>query len=98
METNTSLAYSKNHRLQNTLVGQSPKGGRPDFADCATTAPSRAFFQQGQSPPSYPLSQLFEIGDDIVNLLRIFQTWKSHFGTGYLGPLYSRKRAQLCAD
>src|SRR6266404_8409268 len=29
--------------------------------------------------------ELFEIGDDIVNLLRIFQAWKSHFGTGYLG-------------
>src|SRR5260370_14950637 len=29
--------------------------------------------------------ELFEISDDIVNLLRIFQTWKSHFGTGYLG-------------
>src|ERR1700704_107505 len=29
--------------------------------------------------------ELFEIGDDIVNLLRIFQTRKSHFGTGYLG-------------
>src|SRR5882757_7342012 len=28
----------------------------------------------------------FEIGDDIVNLLRIFQAWKSHFGTRYLGP------------
>src|SRR5260370_926891 len=30
--------------------------------------------------------ELFEIGDDIVNLLRIFQAWKSHFGTRYLGP------------
>src|ERR1700687_4225142 len=29
--------------------------------------------------------ELFEIGDDIVNLLRIFQAWKNHFGTGYLG-------------
>src|SRR5207237_4904678 len=29
--------------------------------------------------------ELFEIGDDIVNLLRVFQTGKSHFGTGYLG-------------
>src|SRR6202051_4262852 len=29
--------------------------------------------------------ELFEIGDDIVNLLRIFQAWKSHFGTGYFG-------------
>src|SRR6266436_9701570 len=29
--------------------------------------------------------ELFEIGDDVVNLLRIFQAWKSHFGTGYLG-------------
>jgi len=29
--------------------------------------------------------ELFEIGDDIVNLLWIFQAWKSHFGTGYLG-------------
>src|SRR6202051_2913433 len=29
--------------------------------------------------------ELFEIGDDIVNLLRIFQTWKSHFGAGYFG-------------
>src|SRR4051794_16510132 len=29
--------------------------------------------------------ELFEIGDDIVNLLRIFQACKSHFGTGYLG-------------
>src|SRR5712664_2509043 len=29
--------------------------------------------------------ELFEIGDDIVNLLRIFQARKSHFGTGYLG-------------
>src|ERR1700738_719078 len=29
--------------------------------------------------------ELFEIGDDILNLLRIFQAWKSHFGTGYLG-------------
>src|SRR5882672_697466 len=29
--------------------------------------------------------ELFEIGDDIVDLLRIFQTWKSHLGTGYLG-------------
>src|SRR5260370_15476599 len=26
---------------------------------------------------------LFEVGEHIVNLLRIFQTWKSHFGTGY---------------
>src|SRR6202045_4353808 len=29
--------------------------------------------------------ELFEIGDDIVNLLRIFQAWKGHFGTRYLG-------------
>src|SRR5882672_8284937 len=29
--------------------------------------------------------ELFEIGDDIVNLLRIFQAWKKHFGAGYLG-------------
>src|SRR5712692_11821028 len=29
--------------------------------------------------------ELFEIGDDIVNLLRILQAWKNHFGTGYLG-------------
>src|SRR5712671_4710927 len=29
--------------------------------------------------------ELFEIGDDIVNLLWIFQAWKGHFGTGYLG-------------
>src|SRR5882757_4446675 len=29
--------------------------------------------------------ELFEVGDDIVNLLRIFQAWKSHFGTRYLG-------------
>src|SRR5258705_8870928 len=29
--------------------------------------------------------ELFEIGDDIVNLLGVFQAWKSHFGTGYLG-------------
>src|SRR3977135_2611830 len=29
--------------------------------------------------------ELFEISDDIVNLLRIFQACKSHFGTGYLG-------------
>src|SRR6476646_8850600 len=29
--------------------------------------------------------ELFEIGDDIVNLLGVLQTWKSHFGTGYLG-------------
>src|SRR5258705_3372583 len=28
--------------------------------------------------------ELFEIGDDIVNLLGVFQAWKSHFGTGYL--------------
>src|SRR6476620_7529274 len=28
--------------------------------------------------------ELFEIGDDIVNLLRIFQAWKSHLGAGYL--------------
>src|SRR6266403_3683999 len=30
-------------------------------------------------------SELFEKGDDIVNLLRIFQAWKNHFGAGYLG-------------
>src|SRR5439155_5390282 len=29
--------------------------------------------------------ELFEIGDDIVNLLRVFRAWKNHFGTGYLG-------------
>src|ERR1700704_6300709 len=29
--------------------------------------------------------ELFEIGDDVVNLLRIFQAWKSHLGAGYLG-------------
>src|SRR5258708_23885842 len=29
--------------------------------------------------------ELFEIGDDIVNLLRIFQAWKDHFCTRYLG-------------
>src|SRR6476620_7775052 len=29
--------------------------------------------------------ELFEIGDDIVNLLRIFQAWKNHFGSRYLG-------------
>src|SRR3984893_15866790 len=29
--------------------------------------------------------ELFEVGDDIVNLLWIFQAWKSHFGTRYLG-------------
>src|ERR1700724_1748850 len=29
--------------------------------------------------------ELFEIGDDIVNLLRIFQAWKGHFCTRYLG-------------
>src|SRR6266436_9978679 len=29
--------------------------------------------------------ELFEIGDDIVNLLGVLQSWKSHFGTGYLG-------------
>src|SRR5258708_14624355 len=29
--------------------------------------------------------ELFEIGDDIVNLLGVFQAWKSHFGTGYPG-------------
>src|ERR1700687_6046854 len=32
-----------------------------------------------------PRVELFERSDDIVNLLRIFQTWKSHFGTGYFG-------------
>src|ERR1700704_1847356 len=43
----------------------------------------------GRDNPSRLLSrriELFEIADDIVNLLRIFQAWKSHFGTGYLGP------------
>src|SRR5712671_7689569 len=29
--------------------------------------------------------ELFEIGDNIVNLLWIFQAWKGHFGTRYLG-------------
>src|ERR1700752_1937141 len=29
--------------------------------------------------------ELFEIGDDIINLLRIFQARKGHLGTGYLG-------------
>src|SRR5438552_18678248 len=29
--------------------------------------------------------ELLEVGDDIVNLLRIFQTRKSHFCAGYLG-------------
>src|SRR6202041_3741720 len=29
--------------------------------------------------------ELFEVGDDIVNLLRIFQAWKGHFCTRYLG-------------
>src|SRR5260370_28849683 len=29
--------------------------------------------------------ELFEIGDDIVNLLGVLQARKSHFGTGYLG-------------
>jgi hypothetical protein len=41
-----------------------------------------------QSPRLLPFSrrvELFEIGDDIVDLLRIFQTRKGHLGTGYLG-------------
>src|SRR5258708_19889929 len=29
--------------------------------------------------------ELFEIGDDIVNLLGVFQAWKSHFVTVHLG-------------
>src|SRR5260221_6253037 len=29
--------------------------------------------------------ELFEIGDDIVNLIGVLQARKSHFGTGYLG-------------
>src|SRR5258705_11899622 len=29
--------------------------------------------------------KLFEIGDDIVNLLRIFQAWKNHLGARYPG-------------
>jgi len=42
----------------------------------------------GRDSPRLPFSrriELFEIGDDIVNLLRIFQAWKSHLGAGYLG-------------
>src|ERR1700731_4532435 len=43
----------------------------------------------GRDNPRLPFSgrnELFEIGDDIVNLLRIFQAWKSHFGARFLGP------------
>jgi hypothetical protein len=43
---------------------------------------------EGGSPD--PTAQLLHLrklsSDDIVNLLRIFQAWKSHFGTRYLGP------------
>src|SRR6266403_5935714 len=42
----------------------------------------------GRDNPRLPFSrrvELFEKGDDIVNLLRIFQAWKNHFGAGYLG-------------
>src|SRR3977135_2838267 len=54
------------------------------------TAPllSRRELSSGRDNPCVLFSrriELFEIGDDIVNLLRIFQTRKSHFGTGYLG-------------
>src|SRR5215204_6587534 len=40
------------------------------------------------SPRFLPFScrvELFEISDDIIDLLRIFQTWKNHLGAGYLG-------------
>src|ERR1700682_4136105 len=40
--------------------------------------------------------ELFEIGDDIVNLLGIFQAWKSHFGTRYLGLRIPDVFAESC--
>src|SRR6266481_4078635 len=64
-------------------------------ANCIQTPPILAPLQRPcefscsrDSARSLPFSrrvELFEIGDDIVNLLRILQTWKSHLGTRYLG-------------
>src|SRR5260370_37968008 len=59
----------------------------------------REFSSGRDNPRPHLLSrriELFEIGDDIVNLLWIFQAWKGHFGTGYLGRRILDVFAESC--
>src|SRR6266480_7167670 len=69
----------------NTIVRQSPKrAGRLhrlrlllDLCELASGRDNPRLFSRR--------IELLEVGDDVVNLLWIFQAWKSHFGAGYLG-------------
>src|ERR1700682_6335369 len=85
MATSFSPIFQKNIGCRTLLPGSCRKATGP----ASPTAPLLHLreLSSGRDNPRL-LSrrvELFEIGDDIVNLLRIFQTWKSHFGAGYLG-------------
>src|SRR3979490_3083202 len=86
MATSFSPILKKAIGCRTRLPGSLRKAADP----ISPTAPLRHLreLSSGRDNPRFPFSrriELFEIGDDIVNLLRIFQAWKSHLGTGYLG-------------
>src|SRR6266481_168220 len=71
-----------------TLLSGSLRKATGSVSPTAPLLHLREFSSGRDGPRPLPFSrrvELFEIGDDIVNLLRIFQTRKSHFGAGYLG-------------
>src|SRR5947207_4377328 len=85
MATSFSPILKKAIGCRTLLSGSLRKGDRPDFA--APLLHLREL-SSGRDNLRFLFSrriELFEIGDDIVNLLRVFQAWKNHFGTGYLG-------------
>src|SRR5947207_7786981 len=85
MATSFSPILKKAIGCRTLLSGSLRKGDRPDFA-----APLLHLRELSSGRDNLRLLfsrsiELFEIGDDIVNLLRVFQAWKNHFGAGYLG-------------
>src|SRR5260221_14606138 len=69
-----------------TLLSGSLRKAADPISPTAPLLHLRELSSGGDNPRLLSRSiELFEIGDDIVNLLGIFQTWKGHFGTGYLG-------------
>src|SRR6202166_4926658 len=85
MATSFSPIFQKNIGCRTLLPGSCRKATGP----ASPTAPLlqlRELSSGRDNPRLFSRRvELFEIGDDIVNLLRIFQAWKGHLGTGYFG-------------
>jgi len=86
LAVDTAVRYSKSHQSQNLLSGSLRKAEDP----ISPTAPLLHLRELSSGRDNLRVLfsrriELFEIGDDIVNLLGVLQAWKSHFGTGYLG-------------